>query len=304
MFCCRHFHCVRIEPTRKRRCIEFLTTQTDQSKCDILIDYVQKYFLPSRRRFCVFNTCCMGEQTRNHLENTEETLALNVSRMVPCFRIQATYLEDAEFASQKQKMFCFFPVCSLMQHCDQHWLKMFLQQCFVVCVGLTLNVHRRTLNSLRYSLDNKEIASLYVKQDKKNNNLTLSQLIQLHSLAYSRQPLFPRQVSNFMKALIFVRSQKMGGSVTGKIDIMFLIRKLRQRQKLRGNKMPWTQAKQGGQKVNPNRPANSYHSYDLTSQCLYSAHIRSVYVRLIFIEWFYVTTFDNKTSKLILQNQF
>ena len=38
--CCRHFHCVRIEPTRKRRCIEFLTTQTDQSKCDILIDYV------------------------------------------------------------------------------------------------------------------------------------------------------------------------------------------------------------------------------------------------------------------------
>ena len=46
MFCCRHFHCVRIEPTRKRRCIEFLTTQTDQSKCDILIDYVLKqYFL-------------------------------------------------------------------------------------------------------------------------------------------------------------------------------------------------------------------------------------------------------------------
>ena len=40
MFCYRHFHCVRIEPTRKRRCIEFLTTQTDQSKCDILIDYV------------------------------------------------------------------------------------------------------------------------------------------------------------------------------------------------------------------------------------------------------------------------
>ena len=40
MFCCRHFHCVGIEPTRKRRCIEFLTTPTGQSKCDILIDYV------------------------------------------------------------------------------------------------------------------------------------------------------------------------------------------------------------------------------------------------------------------------
>ena len=53
------------------------------------------------------------------------------------------------------------------------------------------------INSLRYLLDNKEIASLYVKQDKKNINLTLSQLIQLHYFAYSRQPLFQRQVSDF-----------------------------------------------------------------------------------------------------------
>ena len=40
MFCCRHFYCVRIEPHCKHRSIEFLTTQTDQSKGDILIDYV------------------------------------------------------------------------------------------------------------------------------------------------------------------------------------------------------------------------------------------------------------------------
>ena len=40
MFCCRHFYCVRIEPHWKHRSIEFLTTQTDQSKGDILIDYV------------------------------------------------------------------------------------------------------------------------------------------------------------------------------------------------------------------------------------------------------------------------
>ena len=65
----------------------------------------QKHFLLPRRRFCVFNICCVGEQTRNHLENTEET----VSRMFPCLHTQATYLEDAEFASRKHKCFASFP---------------------------------------------------------------------------------------------------------------------------------------------------------------------------------------------------
>ena len=41
--------------------------------------------------------------------------------------------------------------------------------------------------------------------------------------------------------------------------------------------------------------------YDLTSQCLCSAHILSVHVGLIFTKCFYVTTFDNNTSKLIEQ---
>ena len=59
----------------------------------------QNHFLLPRRRFCVFNICCMGEQTRDHLGNTEGTLTLNVSRMFPRLRTQATYLEDAEFAS-------------------------------------------------------------------------------------------------------------------------------------------------------------------------------------------------------------
>ena len=40
---------------------------------------------------------------------TEETLTLNVSRMFPRLRTQATYLEDAEFASRKQKCFTSFP---------------------------------------------------------------------------------------------------------------------------------------------------------------------------------------------------
>ena len=42
-----------------------------------------------------------------------------------------------------------------------------------------------------------------MKQDEKQDNLTLSQPIQLRSLPFSRQRLFQRQVSDFMKALFF-----------------------------------------------------------------------------------------------------
>ena len=69
----------------------------------------QNHCLLLIRRFCVFNICCVGEQTRNHLGNTEETLTLNVSRMFPRLRPQATCLEDTEFASRKQKCFASFP---------------------------------------------------------------------------------------------------------------------------------------------------------------------------------------------------
>ena len=51
----------------------------------------------------------------------------------------------------------------------------------------------------------------------------------------------------------------------------------------------------------PDSPRKSSGGYDLTSQCLCLAHILSVYVGLIFTECFYVTTFDNNTSKLIEQ---
>ena len=47
-----------------------------------------------------------------------------------------------------------------------------------------------------------------MKQDEKQDNFTLSQLIQLRSLAYSRQPLFELQVSNFMKALFLFDHRK------------------------------------------------------------------------------------------------
>ena len=68
----------------------------------------QKHFLLSRRRFCVFNIRCVGVQTRKHLVNTGETLTLNVSRLFPRLRPQATYFEDVVSASRKQKTFCFF----------------------------------------------------------------------------------------------------------------------------------------------------------------------------------------------------
>ena len=66
-----------------------------------------------------------------------------------------------------------------------------------------------------------------MKQDKENINLTLSQLIQLNSFAYSRQPLLQRQASEFMKALFLFDQRKWLDEQKGKIDIiMFLIREL------------------------------------------------------------------------------
>ena len=47
-----------------------------------------------------------------------------------------------------------------------------------------------------------------MKQDEKQDSLTLSQLIQLRSLAYSRQRLFQRQVGDFMKALFLFDHRK------------------------------------------------------------------------------------------------
>ena len=85
---------------RKQKCVQ---------DAENVFGKFQKHFLLSRRRFCVFSICCFGEQTRNHLRNTEETLTLNVSRMFPCLHTQATYVVDAEFASRKQKYFASFP---------------------------------------------------------------------------------------------------------------------------------------------------------------------------------------------------
>ena len=47
-----------------------------------------------------------------------------------------------------------------------------------------------------------------MKQDEKQDNLTLPQLIQLRSLAYSRQRLIQRQVSDLIKALFLFDHRK------------------------------------------------------------------------------------------------
>ena len=81
----------------------------------------QKHFLLSRCRFCVFNICHVTMQTRNHLGNTEETLTLNVSRLFPRLRTQATYFEDAKFISRKQTVFACFSfahLCNIASNTD------------------------------------------------------------------------------------------------------------------------------------------------------------------------------------------
>ena len=83
-----------------------------------------------------------------------------------------------------------------------------------------------------------------MKQDEKQDNLTLSQLIQLRSLAFPWQPLFQRQVSDFMKAL-FLFDHRKWVDVTGKIDVLLLLMltSLRPKHKVRGNKLHWAEAK-------------------------------------------------------------
>ena len=87
----------------------------------------------------------------------------------------------------------------------------------------------------------------------------------------------------------------MGGWVTGEIDVIMLLIRTSWDKSTK-----WKAIKCTGQKqskwdkkwipnITPNKPVNSYNSYDMTSQCLCSAHILSVHVGLIFIECFYVT---------------
>ena len=82
----------------------------------------QKHILVSGRRFCVFNICCVGSQTRKHLRNPEEALTFNVSRLFPHLRAKATYSEDVEFTPGKQKCFASFlfaQPCNIVINIDQ-----------------------------------------------------------------------------------------------------------------------------------------------------------------------------------------
>ena len=103
--------------------------------------------------------------------------------------------------------------------------------------------------------------------------------------------------------------------------MLLTLTSLRQKHKVRDNKMHWAKVKEIKSEsqielpislliriIHTRRvtdpeisPGKSSGGYDLTSQRLCSAHILSVCVGLIFTERFYVTTFDNNTSKLIEQ---
>ena len=104
---CEFVELVFLRPaqTRKHCCGSKNASRTQK----MFLENFKKHFFLPRHRFCVFNICCAGEQTRNLLGNTQETLTLNVSRMFPRLRTQATYLEDAEFVSRKQKCFASLP---------------------------------------------------------------------------------------------------------------------------------------------------------------------------------------------------
>ena len=72
-----------------------------------------------------------------------------------------------------------------------------------------------------------------MKQDEKQDNMTLSQLIQLCSLAYPRQPLFQRQVSNFMKALFLFDHRKWVENHRLKLENRPMVRLFSEQNKLK-----------------------------------------------------------------------
>ena len=69
MFCCRHFYSVRIEPHCRHRSTEFLTTQTDQSKRDILIDYVLMHVNTDTNGNCVLLQTAIADVSKPNDSN-------------------------------------------------------------------------------------------------------------------------------------------------------------------------------------------------------------------------------------------
>ena len=80
-----------------------------KQKCVKCFWKILKAFLAFKTQISCLQHMLRWGANEESLGNTEETLTLNVSRMFPHLCTQATYLEDAEFASQKQKCFASFP---------------------------------------------------------------------------------------------------------------------------------------------------------------------------------------------------
>ena len=80
----------------------------------------QKHFFAFKTQILCLKHVLLGDANDETLGNTEETLTLKVSRMFLRLCSHATYAEDEEFASPKQRTFCFLPICLHKQHSEQY----------------------------------------------------------------------------------------------------------------------------------------------------------------------------------------
>ena len=86
----------------------------------------------------------MLREGANDLGNTEETVTLNVSPSLSRCVPEQHILKIHNFLLGSKPLSFLF-ICSPMQHCEQHWLRMFLGQWFLVCVGHYASSHTQYL---------------------------------------------------------------------------------------------------------------------------------------------------------------
>ena len=87
----------------------------------------------------------LQEESWVSLHYSLQLLEVLVTSNVPSF------VEDAEFVSRKQKKLWFLPVCSPKPHCELHWHKMFLQQCFTVCADLKMFLNYAKCDLIKFT---------------------------------------------------------------------------------------------------------------------------------------------------------
>ena len=125
---------LRPTQTRKHRCRSKIASRTQK----MFLENSKSIFLLSRRRFCVLTYVALGRKRRI----IWETRALNVSPLFLRLCAQATYFEDAEFASRKQTVFAYFSFahsCNIVSNIDS--------KCFCINVSSFADASINTKNS-------------------------------------------------------------------------------------------------------------------------------------------------------------